>query len=394
MNKLLESIRSWWNYNQSGIGTPPFLLNSIPSATYGSPTNALAFTPLYRCVTLIASDVARVDAEFANPNVQRAFDRPNQYMNGFTWRREATISALLYGNSFTLINRNGRGDIYQLMPLPDGSVTLDTTGATPFYFHNEYGKIAMEDMIHLKAPMMTAGSLMAASPVNLCKTAIGIGISEMNSEMESYVNGMGKPTVAITFPQTMNAAGRVMIQNDYIKNHNAGNGNGAVPIVLAEGAKIETVKSVISDANIDAAKKFSIAEVSRIYGVPMSLLSETAGSVYGSLEFLQRIYMSTCLSYWFEEWATEIELKLGDKPEFDTDVITKPSFTETASGLRTLLEASLITRNEGREVLDLEPVEGGNEFIMPMNFATGTQNGGGKSNAGVDTSQGTSEGDN
>jgi hypothetical protein len=47
------------------------------------------------------------------------------------------------------------------------------------------------------------------------------------------------------------------------------------------------------------------------------------------------------------------------------------------------VEASIITRNEARSRLDLDPVPDGDEFILAKNMGTG----GGTTNAGDDTSQ-------
>jgi hypothetical protein len=56
------------------------------------------------------------------------------------------------------------------------------------------------------------------------------------------------------------------------------------------------------------------------------------------------------------------------------------------AALRTGVEAGIITRNEARDRLDLEPLEGLDEIIVALNMGTG----GGKSNIGDDTSSGSS----
>ena len=62
---------------------------------------------------------------------------------------------------------------------------------------------------------------------------------------------------------------------------------------LALAAEPETV---LDDAGLATARQYSVADVSRIYGVPMSYLSENAGPSYGTLEWLTRMYVDACLT--------------------------------------------------------------------------------------------------
>jgi hypothetical protein len=82
-------------------------------------------------------------------------------------------------------------------------------------------------------------------------------------------------------------------------------------------------------------------------------------------------------------------LKLGESPMFDTDLITKPPIAELFAALRTGVEASIITRNEARALMNYDAVEGGDEFIVAKNMGQG----GGQTNLGTDTSGGVAQGD-
>jgi phage portal protein BeeE len=137
------------------------------------------------------------------------------------------------------------------------------------------------------------------------------------------------------------------------------------------------------------AKSLSVADVSRIFGVPISYLGETTNT-YGTMEWLSRMYLDTCLAHWFMSWSAEFELKLGEAPVFDTDMLVKPSLAETFSALRTGVEAGIISRNEARAILDYSEEDGLDEFIVAKNMGTG----GGQTNIGNDTSGGTAQGDN
>ena len=387
LNNIQQSIRGWFGYPTAYyplIPTPFEVFSEGQNVPFIGPASSLHFTPVYRAVTLISNDIARTPVEFSSPNLERIWERPNRFQSGFDFVRQLTQQALLYGNSFALINRKKNGEIYELVPLPIGSVSLDVTSAVPQYITTDYGRLDGENILHIKASLLEG--IWANSPINICKTAIIIGMNQENNVVKNAESG-GLPNLAFVAQTALPVAARQAVVNDYLKNHTGK--NAGKPIVLAENMKIEKLTSTSVAADMELARKYTISDVSRIYGVPVTYLSETSGNVYGSMEWLSRMYVDSCLSHWFETWKSEFELKLGEAPLFDTDFLVKPSLAESFAALRTGVEAGIITRNEARAYLDFEEVEGGDEFIIAKNMGQG----GGQTNLGDDTSAKVSLGD-
>jgi HK97 family phage portal protein len=382
-NKITTTVRGWFGWNTVPTTYFPQTYTATPFAT---PSNVLGYSPVYRAATLISNDVARTPAAFSNPELERLWSRPNRYQSGWDFRRSLTQQALLYGNAFALINRRKNGGIYELMPLSVGSVSLDTTGPDPMYITQEFGKIQPENILHIKASLLEG--IWASSPVNLCQTSLSLGVAQENANYEVTQSGAAISKIALIHPSNQATLARQAIQADYMMNH-GGSKNSAKPIVLSDNMRIERIQSTFDADAAQKAKSLSVADVSRIFGVPTSYLSES-NNTYGTMEWLSRMYLDGCLSHWFETWKSEFELKLGEAPLFDTDMIVRPSLAETFSALRTGIESGILTQNEARDVLDYDPVEGGDEFFIAKNLGQG----GGQTNLGNDTSEGTAEGDN
>lgn len=387
LDNLKTSVRGWFGFPTTYyplVPAPFELFSSGDSIPFVSPASALHLPAVYRAVNLIANDIARTDAEFQSPMLERIWDRPNKYQSGYDFRRQMTMQALLYGNAFALINRKRNGEIYELVVLPIGSVSLDVTSPTPTYKSTDYGSLDPENVLHIKASPLEG--LWANSPIQLCKTAIVIGMNQENNVVSNAQAG-GLPNMAFVHPNQLPIQARQAIVNDYLKNHTGK--NAGKPIVLSENVKIEKLTSTSVASDMEVARKYTISDVSRIYGVPAPYLSDTTGNVYGSLEWMGRAYLDSCLSHWYEAWKAEFFLKLNEEPLFDTDFIIRPSIAETFAALRTGVEASIITKNEARAYLDFDPVDGGDDFIVAKNMAQG----GGQTNLGTDTSNGTAQGD-
>ena len=126
----------------TGNGSMPFVTAS----------NALRYTPVYRAVTLIANDVARVELEVSASGASSLIATPSRYMSAHEFRRAMTMQLLLWGNAFAAINRTRGGELLELLILDADSVSLDTTGVDPIYRTRQYGDLTMDQMFHLKAP--------------------------------------------------------------------------------------------------------------------------------------------------------------------------------------------------------------------------------------------------
>ena len=359
-----------------------YLVESSTGAPLVSPHGALRQTPVYRAVTLISGDVARIESRFPSSPVADALWRnPTRLMPAYEFRRSLTMQACLWGNAFALINRTRGGELLELIPLDADSVSLDTTGPVPFYRSSQYDRIPMESMLHLRAPGTTG--LWGESPVRLCQVALTTSAAQNQMTLSAYLNG-GNPKIAIVTPGPLSLEARQRIMADYEQRH-AGTANTGRPLVLAEGARIERISSTMDDTGLDAARKFSVGDVARIYGVPASYLSEDVGSSYGSMEWLSRMYVDACLSHWMQAWQAELLMKLAtpfDSMTWDVDALVRPGIAEQMAALRTGVEAGFLTRNEARAKLDLEPLPGLDEPTLALNVGTG----GGQTNAGSDTS--------
>ena len=366
------------HYPTHGVLVPSFDSAGIPSVT---PSTALAFTPVYRAASLIANDIARTPLKIDDDIAARLIAQPNRWQNGFEFRRALTLQALLYGNAFAVINRTVGGDLLELLPVDIESVSLDLTKAEPFYKTRQYGEVPMASMLHIRA--VGLDGLWGESPVRLCRTSLQILAAQESSQLEVMRNA-GNPKLAIVHPGPMGAPAKQMVAEDFVKHH-AGAANAGRPLVLSEGMKVERISSTLDDAGIAAARRYSVEDVSRIYGVPTSYLSEHSTNAYGSMEWLSRMYVDACLSHWFAAWQAEITAKLAPFGEmhFDADTISRPSLAEQMAALRTGVESGVITRNEAREWLDLDPLPGLDEPIVAKNMGTG----GGTTNIGANTSE-------
>jgi HK97 family phage portal protein len=364
------------NYSTTLLGGE---MSAVPNV---GPLTALRYTPVYRAVTLIAGDIARLDCKLSEPTADVLWRQPSVWWGAFEFRRALMMNALLYGNGFALINRTKGGELLELLLLDNDNVSLDTQSGVPTYSVRGFLGVPAADILHVRAP--STNGLWGESPINLCRTSIQILASQEQMALTSYRNA-GNPKIALVHKAKIDEALMQKIENYYMKRH-GGAENAGKPVVLGDDVRIERISSTLDDTGLEAARKYSIADVSRLYGVPASYLSEDVGSSYGTMEWLSRMYVDGCLAAWMAAVESELKAKLMNpyaSVSWDTDALIRPGVAEQMAALRTGVEGGFLTRNEARAKLDLEPLEGLDAPTLALNVGTG----GGSSNLGSDTSE-------
>ncbi len=345
--------------------------------------SALRIAACYRAVNLISGDFARLPVEVDGSSIAAYLltDDPSRWHTQYEFRKAMMVQALLYGNAFAYIARDGRGAPAELQLLGAGSVTLETSRDEVYYRHVDLGAMRIEDVFHLKA--LSTDGMWGKSPIATAIDSFSLGVNLSSTANAVFANA-GVPKIAIVHPGQLSPEAQQRIANSYAERH-AGATNAGRPLVLTEGMKVETIGGSLEDSVFVQASQFSVDEIARIFGIPSAYLNQASGGISG-IEPLMRTYVDGCLSHWATQYGQEYRRKVMGQigsVTWDFDLVLRPSLAETMAALRTGVEASVITRNEARAWLDLEPLEGGDELILAKNMGTG----GGSSNLGDDTSE-------
>lgn len=386
---ILRSIRSWLEARSTVAGSP------LPQGSYSlsaysslapvsvSPENATRVAAAKRCVELISSDFASLPVDAGGPGADLFTQAPNRHQSQFEFRRSMMMQALLHGNGCTFIARTYSGEPAELQLLLPGTVSVQETDVEGGYEyrHDDLGSIAPADIIHIRAP--TTGAIWAESPIRQARETFNLSAT-LSRAGNAIFHNAGVPKVAILHPGMLSPGARQTLEDAYVSRH-SGAANAGRPIILGENMRVEALKGTIDDDLYLEAQQFTVSEIARIFGVPLSYLAQGEGSGFGSLEALRRMYVDSCLAHWAEQFRSECLAKvLGVAGEFtyDYDSILRPTLPELMAAMRTGVECGIITRNEAREWIGL-PAMGSelDEFTLAKNIGTG----GGATNIGTDT---------
>ncbi len=335
-------------------------------------------TSVTRAINLISNDVGRLPVCTVNEEGNESDDlyglleQPNNLETGFDFFRKHVRYLMLYGNSFALISRNGRGEIVQLISCNPIDITQVDGGDGSFvYRHTYYGEVKPSDMLHFR--LKGTRPFWGDSPISRAIEALNLAKTQDQAGMSQYrVPGLGK--IALEIPETVGPDKVKAGQQAFSKVHGGKDGHLA-PIIVQNGTAVKQVGQSLKDADWITSRRFSITEVARMYSIPPAFLFDLEHSTLENSSMMLKSYVSTCLEHWLEYFRSEFKLKLEVDLKFDTTQLLVGTFKEEVESLRMAIDCGVLTPNEAREKLGYEAHPEGDDLMISKNYQEAGVNG-------------------
>jgi HK97 family phage portal protein len=372
------------NLADARIGSSVYNLLSTGASTYTgrpvSPSTAMTYTAVYAIVAAISKLGASCplvtyrntgrNLDTKNPartdyRYRLLKEQPNSEMSAFNWKEQIISSLLLWGNSYSYIERDGAGRIINIWPLEPGYVQVLRTRVGGqliyrYFPHNPYavpvvpGIYPWYDILHI--PNLGFDGLMGFSPITLNRQAIGLGLG-YQEYMGRFLQNGGKPPFWIEFP------GEIEDREKFMEVFRATNGaldNAGKPFLGYAGLKLHELKMSPEDAQYIEGNNFGVEEVCRMYDYPVSLMAAGKTKTYASAE-QDNIYLAT---HTIAPLLSRIEHKVNLTVLGSDDALTcrhdmralyRGDMVTVAKAHAQLIQCGEITPNEGRIDSDRNP---------------------------------------
>jgi HK97 family phage portal protein len=152
----------------------------------------------------------------------------------------------------------------------------------------------------------------------------------------------------------------------------AGSENAGKAGLLRDGVKANAVSMSNSDAQFVELEKFNRSDIGMLFGLE-GMPGDGETDSYNSREQTQIAYLQ-CLDRWLVQFEEQCDMKLLTPTEirlnkayfkFNTGAILRTALKETIDAFSVAVSSRIMNPNECRSKLDLNPYEGGEEFINP-----------------------------
>lgn len=370
---------------------------AVPTASgvLVSQASAMQVSAVFACVSMLSYDLAKLGAcifrgkrrgtrqKAKDHPIYPLFTTPAPWLTWFEFCGMMQMSVLLRGNGYAVILRDPRGRPTMLVPInPDRVALWEAPDGTLFYMVTRSGLhemavlakepllIEAENVFHLKA--LTANGLLGLSPISLEREAIGLAIAQEQLAARWAGNG-AQPRGILTTEQKLGKEAAERMHDEWKRLH-GGLYNAGKTAVFEGGLKWTPLSLSSHDMEFLAARKFQLAEIARIFRVPLYKLGADEHSSRGNAVVQQaQEYLNDSLSTWMEMWEQRIAFSFGLDPdemfvEFDVDRILRADIqTRYAANRIALGGAPWMKPNEVRADEGMDPVEGGDTLWRPAN---------------------------
>lgn len=348
----------------SDFGEDPYTSDVVRSAIHVIASNAAKLKPKH--IRRVNQNVQHV-----NGQIERLLTvRPNEFMSAYDFIYKIVTQRELYNNAFIYIKWDKVGQVEGFYPVDMASMELveaQNILFVKFQFPNGQKFTApYSDFIHLRKffnrnDMFGESNGKALLPTLDLIHTTDEGITNA-VKSSAFLRGLIKFTNAMLKPEDIKKQRDAFVQ-DYLDISN--NGGIAALDAKAEYQELKNDPKMVDDKQMLAIEE----KVHKYFNVNKKIIMSNYNedewnafyenviepiSLQLSLEFSSKLFSDRAQGF-------------GNEIIFEANRLQYASNTTKVSMIRDIMPLGILSKNEAREIFNLSPIEGGEEYIQTLN---------------------------
>lgn len=362
-------------------------LNAKSSAAKVTPQSSWNYSAVYAAIRLLSETIAQLPLVLYqksgdttmpatnHPLYALTHDGPSDKLTSFLWRETQMGHTLSWGNGYAHIRRDGTERIRELELLSPSATYPDVKlDGTYDYRTTHFGRtfaIRPEDVLHI--PALGWDGYAGQSPITMHRQTIGLSMAATDFGAALFDNGTNLGGV-LKHPGTLGEEARENLQKSFAKFRGRGY-QGA--IVLDEAMDYQRIGIPPEDAQFLETRKFQVSEIARIFNIPPHMLRDLEKSSFNNISEQSIEFLRYSIAPWLVKWEQELNRKLLTEGErasgyyfkFNSGGLLRGTQKERYEAYGKGIGDGWLSRNEVRALEDLDPVDGLDEYLVPLNMA-------------------------
>jgi len=342
--------------------------------------SALGISTVFSAISLIADSIALLPVKTLRYDGQKTIytdkpkflEKPNVGLDlsMFSLIHQTITSLAMHGNAFILVDKDRQGRPIQLTPVHPEKVKVEMdNGMKTYMLMSKKGsferKITSDNMLHF-VWYSYPGNLIGISPLRTNSNTYGLALAMERHIAQFYGQG-GTPSSVLETDRDLTAEQANVLKETWIMNHN----RNRKPAVLTGGLKWKAISASAGSELIDAREQI-VNEIARVFRIPAHLLlSKDASNVYSNIESNGLAFIRHTLLPWIRRIEDGLSSLLPGKQfvKLDTDEYSRGDQLSRVRSYQVAISSGVMTPNEARSKMDLEPYEGGDKFYIGLQGA-------------------------
>ncbi|KKN27506.1 hypothetical protein LCGC14_0863900 [marine sediment metagenome] len=349
---------------------------------------ALTLTAVWDCVRIISESLAALPWQVFSRRADGGRDRQadqtvdellnfeaNSETSAMDFRATLIAHVLLWGNGYAEIDKTRTGRILALWPLAPDRVEpgrLDD-GQLAYRVQQATGDIVVlpaDRMLHFRG--LGFDGIRGYDVITAVGQAMGTALAMDGYAADFFGNG-AHPGGVLEHPDKLGEGGEDAIRASILKS--TGPGNWLSPFILEQGMKWTSIGLSPEAAQMIESRRFGVAEIARIFRMPLHKLAELDRSTKANIEAQGIEFVTDTLLPWAVRLEQEVNRKLlprGGRRR----LFTKHKFAGLLRGdvkargdfFSAMLDRGVWSVNEVRALEDQNPIKGGDVHLVPLNM--------------------------
>ena len=341
---------------------------------------SISLSAVFAAVEIISNSVAelpinvktREDDKTGIVKVHPIYEALN---NGITTKfmllKMLITDMLLYGNGIAYIDRDADGTPLQIVYCPYGTYNINYNANTRQLYYTitslRRGRIEPIDIIHLVKN--SRNGVEGIGVLNYASHTLELAKATEKAAQDYFSSGCHVAGILTTNATRLTKDQRETIRDAWNQAH--GN-KGTGMAILENGMQYSPVAANSKESQLLETRLFNLNDIARFFSISPVLLGDLSHSSYSTIEAsLLEFVTHTLFPYitLIENEFTRKLIKPSEKNLFidlDENYIVKSDKQSQANYLSTLVSKGILTINEARYQLGLNPLDGGDDLIIPF----------------------------
>lgn len=371
-------------YDEFWYTDPPSLTDTGITVT---PDLSMKYSVVWACVRLISQQVAGLPlmihkrtAEGKTPAPEHPLyeilhDRPNTWQTSYQFREMMTMHVLLRGNAYAVRLAGPKGATDQLVPLHPDRMRVESDQRKLKYFYmpakGDEIPFLQEEIFHLAGPSLDGQ--VGMSVIALASQGIGLALA-MESYGALFFKQNATPRIALEMDhKTDSREVDEAIQKQWMEAY-GGLANSHKPAILKMGMKAHVIGISNEDSQFLESRNHQVADIARWFLVKPHKVNELSRATFNNIEHQSLEHLTDTLDPWLIRWEQTILRDLIGQPkrffaEFMREGLLQADIKSKNEAFAIAIQNGWMNRNEVRQKLNMNRVDGLDEYLTPMNMA-------------------------
>ena len=351
---------------------------------------ALAVSALYACVQVLSQDLGKVPCVLyrrKGEGKERATDhplyklmhrRPNPAQSPFQFKQMKQWHTCLRGNSYSRIVIAPNGSIERLQPLHPDRMRIEYLAQDGWSYRYKYTQREGGEQIFLPGEVLhmrglAVDGIEGLSPLEVERESIGEAIAAQAYSARMLAND-ARPGGWIKHPGNFKTADDRKKFRESWQEAQTGMNRGKVA-VLEYGLEYKELGLNNVDLQFIEGRRLKDVDMARIFRVPPHKIGILDKATHSNIEQQAIEYVTDTMNSWFTNWEEELSYQLLTEEEqeeyffeFLADALMRGDAVMRGQFYMTGIQAGWLTRNEARARENLNPIDGLDKPLQPLNM--------------------------